>query len=110
MSIISLDSAEYWAKLFTQNAKLIVGTHDGDEYYYTDENYDEWNGNDDYSSDYNSDDMGAMMETFLTWGLLLMMYAGLTALGFFVFPPFVICLAVTGGALSTCSFEIWSGQ
>ena len=57
----------YLAKLFTGDESLVVGSHDGDEYYYTDENYDEWNNNNqdqsdewnnnnqDQSDEYNSD-------------------------------------------------------
>ena len=60
MSIISQDTAVYIAKLFTGEESLLVGTHDGDEYYYTDENYDEWNGNDQYQDgEYDSDQMAA---------------------------------------------------
>ena len=60
MSIISQDTAVYIAKLFTGEESLLVGTHEGDEYYYTDENYDEWNGNDQYQDgEYDSDQMAA---------------------------------------------------
>ena len=108
MSIISQESAVEWAKLFSEQASLLVGSHDGDEYYYTDENYDEWNNNN-QPDEYNSDQMAAQMEAFFLYSMMGFLYLGLMALGFFVFPPFIICLAITGGALNTCSFNIWNG-
>ena len=56
-------------------------------------------------SDYSEDSY--ILETIFIWLLLLVIYLALMALGFWVFPPLVICLMATGGDLASCSFNIW---
>lgn len=42
-----------------------------------------------------------------TIALIIVAYLALAAAGFFVFPPFAICLVLTEGNLNDCSLGVW---
>jgi len=42
-----------------------------------------------------------------TIALIIIAYLALAAAGFFVFPPFAICLVLTEGNLNDCSLGVW---
>ena len=77
-----------------------VSTHEDD--YNPNYNYDQ------QPAEYDSNESVEVIETLIVWGIILLAYIGLMILGFFAFPPFIICLAATGGMLDVCSFDIWA--
>eukprot|EP00355_Strombidium_rassoulzadegani_P002393 CAMPEP_0168609874 /NCGR_PEP_ID=MMETSP0449_2-20121227/1457_1 /TAXON_ID=1082188 /ORGANISM="Strombidium rassoulzadegani, Strain ras09" /LENGTH=99 /DNA_ID=CAMNT_0008650083 /DNA_START=11 /DNA_END=307 /DNA_ORIENTATION=+ len=46
-------------------------------------------------------------DNLLTILVMILAYAVLMVLGIFAYPPFIFCLTMSGGNLSSCSFNIW---
>ena len=63
-------------------------------------------GDHESTTDYYQDQYDPTQDVF-AWVLIIASYLFLSIAGFFLFPPMMICLALSGGDLSTCSFEIW---
>ena len=57
--------------------------------------------------DQDTDVFLVVLENILVFVVILLIYVLLMGAGFFAFPPLMICLAVTGGDLNSCSFGIW---
>jgi len=79
----------------------------------------DYDGNGDYYDPYYSYGEGAFSaigewfayvnwDAVMVWVFIIMVYAALSLVGPWVFPPALICLWFTEGNIETCSFGIWS--
>ena len=97
------DYLQHFQHLSVQNHDSYANTYN---YQYDSSNYNYYGNYNSYEDEFWST-FGVIMLYIIIAIILIFCYIGFMVAGFWLFPPMIVCLVMTGGELNTCSLNMF---